>query len=47
MSHFWHRWVDLRRTARIGEIPIDRVGDVVHPEFPRPDAETLGLISGL
>lgn len=42
-----HRWVDLRRNGRIGEIPIDRVGDVVHAEFPRPDAETLGLISGL
>ena len=42
-----HRWVDLRRTGRLGEIPTDRVGDVVHLEFPRPDAETLGLISGL
>lgn len=31
-----HRWVDLRRTGKIGLINIDRPGDVAHMEFPRP-----------
>lgn len=42
-----HRWVDLRRTGKIGELPSDRVGDIVHTEFPRPDSSTLDSISGL
>jgi hypothetical protein len=36
-----HRWIDLRRTGKIGQIPSDRVGDVVHVEFPRPPLSTL------
>lgn len=32
-----HRWVDLRRTGKLGEVNIDRVGDIVHSQFPRPD----------
>ncbi|MDH3201329.1 MAG: RagB/SusD family nutrient uptake outer membrane protein [Myxococcales bacterium] len=40
-----HRWVDLRRTGKIGEIPIDRVGDVADTEFPRPGMDTLRAIS--
>ena len=34
-----HRWVDLRRYDRLGELPIDRPGDIVHLQFPRPDPE--------
>ncbi|MEM7102435.1 MAG: RagB/SusD family nutrient uptake outer membrane protein [Bacteroidota bacterium] len=34
-----HRWVDLRRTGKFGEINVDRPGDVVHMEFPRPVSE--------
>ncbi len=34
-----HRWLDLRRTNRTGEIPKDRPGDVVHTQFPRPVTE--------
>lgn len=35
-----HRWIDMRRFGRIGEIPVDRAGDVVHVQFPRPVLET-------
>ncbi len=37
-----HRWVDMRRYGRLGDLPIDRSGDparaddVVHPRQPRP-----------
>jgi len=31
-----HRWVDLRRYARLNELPIDRPGDDVWPAFPMP-----------
>ena len=34
-----HRWVDMRRTGKLGELPIDREGDIVHVQFPRPIAE--------
>lgn len=34
-----HRWVDLRRFDRLNEIPLDRAGDTVHIQFPRPVAE--------
>jgi len=34
-----HRWIDLRRTGNMSEIPIDRTGDVVHEQFPRPVQE--------
>lgn len=34
-----HRWIDLRRLGRIGEINIDREGDIVHTKFPTPFAE--------
>ncbi len=36
-----HRWIDLRRTGKFGEINVDRVGDVVHMEFPRPPPDVL------
>ncbi len=39
-----HRWIDLRRTGKLGQVPIDRVGDVVHTEFPRPAQATLDEI---
>ena len=32
-----HRWIDMRRFNR--PIPVDRTGDVVHEEFPRPATE--------
>lgn len=31
-----HRWIDMRRFNRLGNIPTDRPGDVVHQQFPRP-----------
>ncbi|MDX1478926.1 MAG: RagB/SusD family nutrient uptake outer membrane protein [Saprospiraceae bacterium] len=34
-----HRWVDLRRFNRLDEVPLDRPGDVVHVQFPRPVLE--------
>ena len=34
-----HRWVDLRRFDRLDEIPLDRPGDIVHVQFPRPVLE--------
>ena len=34
-----HRWVDMRRFDRLDELPIDRSGDIVHVQFPRPIAE--------
>lgn len=39
-----HRWVDLRRTGKFGQIPADRVGDVVHTEFPQPGNATINGI---
>jgi hypothetical protein len=38
-----HRWVDMRRYGRLGDLPVDRPGDVVHPQQPRPvDEESAG-----
>jgi starch-binding outer membrane protein, SusD/RagB family len=34
-----HRWIDMRRYNRLGDIPKDRPGDVVHEQFPRPVLE--------
>ena len=34
-----HRWIDLRRYDRLDELPIDRTGDKVHVQFPRPASE--------
>ncbi len=34
-----HRWIDLRRLGRLGDLPLDRDGDVVHTQFPTPAAE--------
>lgn len=34
-----HRWVDMRRTGKLGDLPIDRVGDDVWVQFPRPANE--------
>lgn len=34
-----HRWVDLRRYGRLDELPLDRAGDKVHVQFPRPANE--------
>lgn len=33
------RWIDARRYDRLGELPIDRPGDVVHPNMLIPAAE--------
>ena len=33
------RWVDARRYNRLSALPIDRTGDVVHPNFPVPNDE--------
>ena len=34
-----HRWIDLRRYDRLNELPIDRTGDDVWVQFPRPATE--------
>lgn len=34
-----HRWVDMRRLDKLDELPIDRPGDQVWEEFPRPMTE--------
>ena len=34
-----HRWVDMRRLGRLGELPIDRAGDDVWDRFPIPANE--------
>jgi len=34
-----HRWVDMRRWGKLSEIKVDRAGDVVHEQFPRPLTE--------
>lgn len=34
-----HRWIDMRRWGRLDELPIDRPGDLVHIQFPRPANE--------
>lgn len=36
-----HRWFDMRRLGRLGDLPIDRTGDVVHVTLPTPLAEVL------
>ncbi|WP_205514635.1 RagB/SusD family nutrient uptake outer membrane protein [Longitalea arenae] len=35
-----HRWVDMRRYNRLNELPIDRPGDDVWVQFPRPATES-------
>ena len=34
-----HRWIDMRRYGRLGELPLDRPGDEVFEQFPRPVLE--------
>lgn len=34
-----HRWVDMRRYGRLNTLPIDRVGDDVWTQFPRPASD--------
>jgi starch-binding outer membrane protein, SusD/RagB family len=34
-----HRWIDMRRYNRLNELPIDRAGDDVWVEFPKPATE--------
>lgn len=34
-----HRWIDMRRYDRLGDLPIDRAGDDVWTQFPRPATE--------
>jgi hypothetical protein len=36
-----HRWIDMRRYGKLGELPIDRAGDVVHAAFEIPIDEVL------
>lgn len=40
-----HRWLDLRRYGKLGELPLDRAGDFVWDEFPRPFQE-IGVAGG-
>jgi hypothetical protein len=34
-----HRWIDMRRYDKLNQLPIDRAGDDVWVEFPRPANE--------
>lgn len=34
-----HRWIDMRRYDRLNQLPIDRTGDDVWVQFPRPATE--------
>ena len=34
-----HRWIDMRRYNRLGDLPTDRAGDEVFTQFPRPVQE--------
>lgn len=34
-----HRWVDMRRLGKLSELPIDRAGDDVWVQLPRPVSE--------
>ncbi|GGX24819.1 hypothetical protein GCM10007384_27330 [Aquimarina muelleri] len=34
-----HRWIDLRRFNKLGELPIDRTGDGTFEQFPTPANE--------
>jgi hypothetical protein len=34
-----HRWIDMRRYGRLGELAIDRTGDDVWEQLPRPVSE--------
>lgn len=34
-----HRWIDMRRYSRLNTLPIDRPGDDVWVQFPRPASE--------
>ncbi|MFQ5447308.1 MAG: RagB/SusD family nutrient uptake outer membrane protein, partial [Saprospiraceae bacterium] len=34
-----HRWVDMRRWGRLDELPLDRPGDDVWQQMPRPFSE--------
>jgi hypothetical protein len=34
-----HRWIDMRRYNRLNQLPIDRTGDDVWQQFPRPATE--------
>ncbi|MGH8545812.1 MAG: RagB/SusD family nutrient uptake outer membrane protein, partial [Gammaproteobacteria bacterium] len=36
-----HRWIDMRRYGKLGELPLDRPGDVVHAAFEIPIDEVL------
>ena len=40
-----HRWVDMRRYNKLNELPVDRAGDVIHTQFPRPFQE-IGVNGG-
>jgi hypothetical protein len=35
-----HRWIDMRRYNLLGQLPIDRTGDDVWKQFPRPATES-------
>jgi starch-binding outer membrane protein, SusD/RagB family len=36
-----HRWIDMRRYGRLGQLPLDRGGDLVYTTYPIPTNEVL------
>lgn len=37
-----HRWVDMRRYGKLGDLPVDRDGDTVLDKMPKPETEIPG-----
>ncbi|MCH8304038.1 MAG: RagB/SusD family nutrient uptake outer membrane protein [Candidatus Marinimicrobia bacterium] len=37
-----HRWIDMRRYNKLGDLPIDRTGDEMITDFPIPETEISG-----
>src|SRR5690606_1191605 len=39
-----HRWIDMRRFGRLGDLPLDLPDHTVQPRFPFPEAECLARV---
>lgn len=39
-----HRWIDLRRFGRLGDLPLDLPDHTIQPRFPYPEAECLARV---
>ena len=39
-----HRWIDMRRFGRLGDLPLDLPDHTIQPRFPFPEAECLARV---